>query len=116
MTFELDDEMRRTMGKLDRRLNLGMGGRSLMVWRVIFGERCLDCCGGLLAESKEAGVGGVMIVLIFVCIPLPFMRKVVDTFLVASNFDLAAALCGSDFSFCGHSKVKRVVSLAETGR
>lgn len=108
-TFELDDEMRRTMGKLESFLNFGMGGRSLICCRVILGVRCFDCIGGLLTIFTGAGVGGVTIVLILVCIPLPFIRKVVDTFFVVSNFDFTIVV--SDFST--HSKENRVVSFAD---
>lgn len=87
-----------------------------MVCRVILGVRCfVGCVGLLLLGMMKDGVGGVIIVLIFGCIPLPLIRSVVDTFRAGlmSNFVLADALSGSDFSFCGHSKVKRVVSFAD---
>lgn len=54
---------------------------------------------------RGAGVGGVIIVLIFDCIPAPFIRTVVDTFLERIR-SLSA------FSTCGDSKVKRVASFA----
>lgn len=68
------------MGKDDSFLNFGIGGRSLMVCRVIFGMRCRAVMGGELL-LRGAGVGGVIIVLILGCIPDPFIRKVVETFL-----------------------------------
>lgn len=72
--------------------------------------------GGLLVTVTRAGDGGVMIVLILVCVPLPFILRVVDTFFVvpSSVFVFTCVFCASDFSNAGDSKVKRVVSFDDT--